>query len=157
MMDLWTARTRRKQIMIGAAGILLGLVIFQLVVLGPLLRARGDAEQSLQRSAQTLDVVSAAQYSTAAERISQAPALPTDTMRALLIDGASDRGLSVSRLQSDDNATLTVQFESVVPQSVFVWLQDIERDFAIAPKRATLRADADGKVDASFEFQAAMQ
>ena len=153
MMALWTSRTDRERGLVALAVCVLVVAILQFGVLRPLLSAKANARMTLEAASRQLDVVSAEAIAGAAQASAARPApVPAEALRSSLLQLATARGVSVSRLQTAEDGRLILQFERAAPGLVYAWLADVDQAHGLAPQRASLFAEGDGLVRASFEF-----
>ena len=153
MMDFWATRSVRERLLILLAFGLVTALALNLLVVRPLRSAEAKAADSLAVAARTLDAVSAARP---AERAGAGPAAPTasgESLRAYLVDLASQRGLAVSRLQTSEQGAISIQFDNASAPLLFSWLEAAERQLDAVPSRASVFAEPSGTVRANFEFR----
>ena len=102
----------------------------------------------------TLDAVVAARPAAGRSGAQQlTPSVSGEDLRARLVDLAGERGLAVSRLQSNERGAIIIQFDQASVQSLFSWLEMAERQLGAQPAQASVFADTSGTVRASFEFR----
>lgn len=153
MIEFWSARSLRERLLILFAGLLVAVLFTNLLVVRPLRAAKESAEASLAVASRTLDAVSAARQATAAGPAPTVPGIVGADLRSSLVDLAAQRGISVSRLQSNESGAIIIQFDQVVSQPLFAWLEAVERQLGAQPVQVSLFANAGGTVRASFEFR----
>ena len=153
MTGYWASRTPREQGLIGIAALLLAITLVQFAIVKPLRAARAEAALSLEAASRQLDVVST-EIATLRPQTDTGRVAPATSrnVRADLLQLATGRGLSVSRLQTAENGRLILQFERTVPTLVHAWLADAEKTYGLVPERVSMFAEEDGRVRASFEF-----
>lgn len=154
MMEYWSSRSVRERLLILCAGLLATALLANVLIVRPLLAARESAEASLAVASRTLDAVVAARPA-GSGRGTDLPvaSVSGEDLRARLVDLASQRGLAVSRLQSNERGAIIIQFDQASVQSLFSWLEMAERQLGAQPTQASVFADASGTVRASFEFR----
>lgn len=152
MMEYWSTRSVRERLLILFAGLLATALLANVLIVRPLLAARESAESSLAVASRTLDAVVAARPVVSGGRDMPAMSVSGEDLRARLVDLASQRGLAVSRLQTNERGAIIIQFDQASVQSLFSWLEMAERQLGAQPAQASVFADASGTVQASFEF-----
>jgi general secretion pathway protein M len=152
MMEYWTTRSVRERLLILFAGLLATALLANVLIVRPLLAARESAEASLAVASRTLDAVVAARPVVGGGRDMPEMSVSGEDLRARLVDLASQRGLAVSRLQTNERGAIIIQFDQASVQSLFSWLEMAERQLGAQPAQASVFADASGTVRASFEF-----
>lgn len=153
MTEFWSTRSVRERLLILLAGLLAAALLTNLLVVRPLLTAKSDAAASLAVASRTLDVVSAARPVSNARQTPGASSVAGEDLRSRLVGLAAQRGISVSRLQSNERGAIIIQFDQVSVQSLFAWLEAAERELGAEPAQASIFSDAAGTVRASFEFR----
>ncbi|MEZ5985335.1 MAG: type II secretion system protein GspM [Hyphomonas sp.] len=153
MKDFWLARSARERLLILMAALLVTALLLNVLLVRPLRTARQNAELSLAVASRTLDAVSAARANVGTEQTTGGPVVSGEDLRARLVDLASQRGLAVSRLQSNERGAIIVQFDQASVQTLFAWLEAAERQLGAEPAQASIFADTSGMVRASFEFR----
>ena len=154
MMDYWMTRSARERLLILLAAGLVAVLLLNLFVVRPLRAAHAEASVSLAVASRTLDAVSAARPAGMADAGQDASApLPAEALRARLVDLAASHGLSVSRLQMDEQGSIVIQFDQAASSLLFAWLESAERQLGATPTQASVFAEASGTVRANFEFR----
>lgn len=153
MNDFWLARSARERLLILMAALLVTALLLNVLLVRPLRTARQNAELSLAVASRTLDAVSAARANVGTEQATGGPVVSGEDLRARLVDLAAQRGLAVSRLQSNERGAIIVQFDQASVQTLFAWLEAAERQLGAEPAQASIFADTSGTVRASFEFR----
>lgn len=153
MTEFWSTRSVRERLLILLAGLLAAALLTNLLVVRPLLTAKSDAAASLAVASRTLDVVSAARPVSNARQTPGASGVAGEDLRSRLVGLAAQRGISVSRLQSNERGAIIIQFDQVSVQSLFAWLEAAERELGAEPAQASIFSDAAGTVRAIFEFR----
>ena len=144
MTEFWSTRSVRERLLILLAGLLAAALLTNLLVVRPLVTAKSDAAASLAVASRTLDVVSAARPVSNARQTPGASGVAGEDLRSRLVGLAAQRGISVSRLQSNERGAIIIQF---------AWLEAAERELGAEPAQASIFSDAAGTVRASFEFR----
>ena len=154
MTEFWSTRSVRERLLILFAGLLVAVLLTNLLIVRPLQAAKESASASLAVASRTLDAVSASRTSENAGPASGASGIAAQDLRSRLVELAANRGISVSRLQSNERGAIIIQFDQVSVQPLFAWLEAAERELGAEPAQASVFADTGGTVRASFEFQA---
>jgi len=153
MIEFWSTRSVRERLLILLAGVLAAVLLTNLLVVRPLRAAKESSEASLAVASRTLDAVSAIRLAASAAPAPGAPSVAGVDLRSSLVDLAAERGISVSRLQSNESGAIIIQFDQVAAQSLFAWLEAAERQLGAEPAQASIFTDTGGTVRASFEFR----
>jgi general secretion pathway protein M len=150
MSALWQGLSPRERALIMAAAGALALMLLTLVLAPRLKAGRAEAKAELQQAVMLNEWVSA--QTAQPGRVPAATNVPIEDVRTRLLDAAARRGLAVSRLQATEEANLVFQFEAAPSQTLFGWLAEAEDGLGLAPLRATIDAEDDGRVRASVTF-----
>ncbi|WP_321489860.1 type II secretion system protein GspM [uncultured Hyphomonas sp.] len=153
MIEYWSTRSVRERLLILVAGVLVAVLLTNLLVVRPLRAAKESASTSLAVASRTLDAVSASRPMANAGGAPGATGVAAQDLRSRLVELAANRGISVSRLQSNERGAIIIQFDQVSVQPLFAWLEAAERELGAEPAQASVFADAGGTVRASFEFR----
>lgn len=157
----WSSLNLRERTLVGLAAALSAVILIWQAVLVPVLNAKAEAKADLASASGRLDLLVEG-YS--AKRIegglSGAGAngqtvLGMDAFKGAVTRDAAAKGLSISRLQGDDEASVMLVFERVQPQQLFYWLQAVETEFGGRVSRMTLEQAGEGAVRASLELEQA--
>ncbi|MEZ6000851.1 type II secretion system protein GspM [Hyphomonas sp.] len=157
MTEYWSTRSARERLLILVAGLLIAVLLSNLLIVRPLLAAKESASASLEVASRTLDAVSGSRSVANAGTASGPSSLAVQDLRSRLVELAARRGISVSRLQSNERGAIIIQFDQVSVQPLFAWLEAAERELGAEPAQASVFADAGGTVRASFEFRGGAQ
>lgn len=144
----------REKLLVGAAAILLILVVFIQFVSMPLLRAHAQAVTQNEVAAQTLAQVSLAGPAINAKPSQVAEAPSADAFRQVIISTARNRGLAVSRIQSTPSGGVKIVMEEASPKAIFAWLAELEGTQEIRSDQLVMSGvgDGSGRVRASIDF-----
>lgn len=153
MMEFWSTRSVRERLLILLAGLLVAALLTNLLIVRPLLAAKSSATASLAVASRTLDAVSASRPIASARQTPGVSGVVGEDLRSRLVELAAQRGISVSRLQSNERGAIIIQFDQVSVQPLFAWLEAAERELGAEPAQASVFSDAAGTVRASFEFR----
>lgn len=153
MTEFWSTRSVRERLLILVAGLLVTVLLTNLLVVRPLRAAKESAEASLAVASRTLDAVLASGQTPSAGKATGVSGVAGADLRSRLVELAAQRGISVSRLQSNERGAIIIQFDQVSVQPLFAWLEAAERELGAEPAQASVFADAGGTVRASFEFR----
>jgi type II secretory pathway component PulM len=147
MMSVWSARSAREKLLLGAAAavvILAGLIQFLLI---PAVQRRADAEVRVGEAASTL--LRLERLRTAG--VTQAPAAPRANAAASAAALASEAGL-VAAIAPEGAPALSFIFPSADPQQVFGWIAQVETSLGLRVRSAELTAAEPGRVSAAITF-----
>ncbi|MEZ5998422.1 MAG: type II secretion system protein GspM [Hyphomonas sp.] len=154
-MKAWFLQLTRREQLILTSGIGIAVLCLVWMLLVPALRtSHADARQSLADAIEADELALAGAGASLSGRARpQLAGMPAARQRQVMIDAAANRGLTVSRLQAPDSASILFQFEKVPSPALFAWLEDLERQLGQEPTRATIEAAEAGGVRASVEFR----
>lgn len=147
MMSVWSARSAREKLLLGAAGafvMVAGLVQFLLI---PAVQRRADAEIRVAEAASTLLRLERLR----AAGVTQAPAVPTANAGASAAALAAEAGL-VAANSPNGAPALSFIFPSADPQLVFGWIAQVETRLGLKVQSAELTAAEPGRVSAAITF-----
>ncbi|MEH6677431.1 type II secretion system protein GspM [Phenylobacterium sp.] len=151
MVDWWTTRSRREQILLGALAGLLLIFILWFGVASPLRGAARDAEDHLARALADEAVVDAAVTEIA--RLGEAAPAPTRSapVEQLVADTAAAAGLEVVRIEAggDGGVQAVVMGPSA---SVMPWIALLLAEHAIAARHLTVLKGDVGQLDVDATF-----
>jgi general secretion pathway protein M len=153
MTEYWASRSLRERSLILLAGALIAVLLLNLLMIRPLLAAKAEAVTSVALASRTLDAVSAARPGSNSGAGQVTLTVAGEDLRSRLVDLAAQRGLAVSRLQSNERGAIIIQFDQASAQVLFAWLESAERQLGATPAEASVFAEASGAVRASFEFR----
>ena len=151
MVDWWTTRSRREQIMLGVmAALLLGFLLW-FGVAAPLRTAAQDASAHLTRALGDEAVVDSAVAEIA--RLGEAAPPPTSAgpLDRLVADTAAEAGLRVIRIEAvaDGGVQAVVSGPST---QVLPWIARLQSEHAIAARHLTLLKGDVGQLDVDATF-----
>jgi type II secretory pathway component PulM len=153
MMEYWASRSLRERVLILLAGALIAALLLNLLMIRPLRAAKAEAASSVAVASRTLDAVSAARPDARVGVGQVTLTVAGEDLRSRLVDLATQCGLAVSRLQSNERGAIIIQFDQASAQVLFAWLEAAERQLGAMPAEASIFAEASGTVRASFEFR----
>jgi len=153
MMEYWASRSPRERVLILLAGALIAALLLNVLMIRPLRAAKAEAASSVAVASRTLDAVSAARPDARTGAGQVTLTVAGEDLRSRLVDLATQRGLAVSRLQSNERGAIIIQFDQASAQVLFAWLEAAERQLGAMPAEASIFAEASGTVRASFEFR----
>lgn len=161
MTQWWQKLTMRERSMIALAAIICGGFIFLQLIISPALKARTANKMDVARSAQMLDIISNrapnGNSDTDATANTFKENLDPDSFRRAILDTASNRGLTITRVQMTDDGKVTVQLDDTPAQAVFAWLFDLKRTVGVEVSKATMSNVGGNLVRSSFEFGGSSQ
>ena len=146
-MSVWSARSAREKLLLGAAGafvMVAGLVQFLLI---PAVQRRADAEVRVAEAASTLLRLERLR----AAGVTQTPAAPTANAGASAAALAAEAGL-VAAIAPNGAPALSFIFPSADPQQVFGWIAQVETRLGLTVQSAELTAAEPGRVSAAITF-----
>jgi len=161
MRTWWTGLNMRERWLVGLAAALSAIILIWQAVLMPVLNTKAGAKGDLAAASEQLDLLLEGYSRKRMEGgLSGAGAngetvLSMDAFKGAVTRDAAAKGLSISRLQGDDEASVILVFERVQPQQLFYWLQAVETEFGGRVSRMTLEQAGEGAVRASLELEQA--
>ena len=157
MIEWWDKLSLRERGLVGAAGILLALIIVLQFILFPLLSSHAEASLRADQASRTLDVMTSRGLSQAAGLPAAAGnAMDADARRRAILETASRRGLAIARVQVSAEGLVTVQVDDTSAENVFAWLSDLRSNAGLEASKATMNETGTGLVRSSFEFGGAV-
>lgn len=151
MVDWWTTRSRREQIMLGVmAALLLGFLLW-FGVAAPLRTAAKDASAHLTRALGDEAVVDAAVAEIA--RLGEAAPPPTAAgpLDQLVTDTAAEAGLKIIRIEATADGAVQAVVSGPSTQ-VLPWIATLQSEHAIAARHLTLLKGDVGQLDVDATF-----
>jgi len=157
----WNSMAARERLLIAIAGGLSLLVILWQFILVPALSARADARSDLAQSSQTLTRLQEAYMARRVAGVIQTavpasqPGVSSEAFKGRVTRAASDKGLSITRLQSGDDGVIGVVFERADPRLLFFWLEEVETRLGGRITRMTMEQAGDGAVRLNVDIEGA--
>ncbi len=148
---------RERLLIIMAVSLTVLVAIWQLVLV-PTLSARADAKVQLAASSQTLTHLQEAYMVLRAKGDVEfvdaaAPGLAADAFKTAVTRSATNKGLSISRLQVAGNGSVGLVFERADPRQIFFWLEDVDTRLGGQISRLTIERAAEGSVRVNVEIE----
>lgn len=135
MSEWWRGLEDRERILLAVAGVLTALVVVLQFILMPVFEQQRSMQAELDRAADQLNHIERAYLQGRALGAVTATAtremISEDAFKAAITQSASEKGLSITRLQSGAT-TVGVMIEQADPRLVFFWLEDLERRIGAA-------------------------
>lgn len=157
MKSWWQGLVPRERFLIGVAGGLTTLVICFQFILVPALNARAAAKDNLQAATERLNVLQEA-YQLKRLSDKQRPqtmnALSAEAFKAAVTQSATDKGLSISRLQNAGETSVSIVFDNSDPRLVFFWLNDVETRLGGQVERMSVEQSGGGQVRVNVDLEA---
>lgn len=146
--------------MVAIAGGLTLLVVFWQFMLIPTLNAKATARADLREASQTLTRVQQVYMRNlnAGSLATGAAAQPVQSIEAFksqVTQAASEKGLSISRLQAGNDTTISLVLERVDPRLLFLWLEEVETRYSGQINRLAIDQSGDGTVRLSVDIERA--
>ena len=156
----WTELAPRERLLIALAGGLLAMVIVWQFLLVPTLATRAEARADLARASLTLSQLQEAYMARRASGLVEAvtpgqASVSGEAFKVLVTRAASDKGLSIARLQGGDGASVGLVFERADPRLVFYWLEEVETRLGGRVTRLTIEQAESGMVRVSVDIEGA--
>ena len=151
MMDWWTGRSRREQILLGVMGALAAGLLLWFGVAAPLRGAAQDASTHLARALADEAVVDAAvaEIARLGERPPTARSAPVEQ---LVAETAASAGLDVIRIEPAAEGGGVQAVVSGPSTVVLPWIAGLQADHAIAARHLTLLKGDVGELDVDATF-----
>lgn len=128
----WQGLAPRERLLLTIAAVLSALVIVWQFMLVPTVKARDAARVRYTATSATLAGVQEAYMAryvsgkvSAASVAGPQTGLSGDAFKAALTTSATQKGLSISRLQGAENEAVSVLIEAADPRLVLFWLDDV--------------------------------
>ena len=155
----WQGLADRERLLIQVAAGLTGVILLWQFMLNPVMNARADARIELAQLDQDLSRLQEAYVAKRARGTVQfLPEIQSeytgDAFKMAVTRSASERGLSISRLQGQDE-TIGLVFESADPRFIFFWLEDVETRLGGQVNRLVMEQSGGGLVRARVDLRAA--
>ncbi|MCR9269592.1 MAG: type II secretion system protein M [Hyphomonadaceae bacterium] len=155
----WSGLETRERLLIAIAATLTLLVVIWQFVLVPSVNARAEARANLEEADRDLSRIQESyMLKRAIGAASPTNARPTsasiEDFKAAVTGSASDIGLSISRLQGDDSASVRLVFENADPRLVFLWLEDIQAKHGGQVSRFNMEQAGGGMVRVNVDLVA---
>jgi len=137
--------TEREKLMLLLGGASIILVLFYLLVVGPLLKDNAASERALLSEKSRYERVSRiiAQLD---RQETQSPArqqATVNSIRSAITESAKIKGINISRLQPGLDGGLGVWFNEVSGGDLFAWLTMLETKYAIKARKISLNPNHD--------------
>jgi general secretion pathway protein M len=156
MMSWLKGLDRRERWLVSLAATLTGLVIIWQFVVVPATAAHQEARAELAEADTNLARLQEAYMRKRAKGVSLASnvagnQLTGDAFKTAVTNAASEKGLSISRLQGGSGATVGLVFEQADPRFIFFWLEDVETRLNGTVTRLVIEQAGGGRVRASID------
>ncbi|MGB3626989.1 MAG: type II secretion system protein GspM [Henriciella sp.] len=155
----WEALSLREKGLIGAAGLLVGILVIWYGLVSPSLAARDaaaierqTAAAQLSRVEQLAAAVRARSPAQAAIAVSTATTLGAEAFKTEVTREAQAAGLSIARLQGADDGRFSMVFEQADPRQLFYFLSLVETQLGGRVERLSMDKAGNGRVRATVEL-----
>lgn len=160
MSDWWSSLSLRERAMVAVAGGLTLLIVFWQFMLIPTLNAKAAARADLLEASQTLTRVQQVymrNLNSGALSVgaNDQPVQSIEAFKSQVTQAASEKGLSISRLQAGNDTTISLVLERVDPRLLFLWLEEVETRLAGQINRLAIDQSGDGTVRLSVDIERA--
>lgn len=158
MKQTWQSLTEGERFLIYGAGALLLVFLLVFLVFNPLRSARDSADQfEADAERQFIEVSALARQAKSLRGNGSEAAggrrLERDvSTRVLISRSARSAGITISRIQPNDNGALTLWIDSVASQSFYVWVRGLDEDYGLAPDNVSLQSQPSGTLRAQIQF-----
>ncbi|CAN5207495.1 hypothetical protein BH09PSE6_BH09PSE6_35040 [soil metagenome] len=148
LLDRWSAMNPRERTLVSAAGIVVGIALFYLVLIEP----AWTGKERLERDLPVLRT-DAAQVAGIAEATGRAPRRNPNIDLQTSVNTALTAGGLTANVTTNPSGSVTVKFDKVVHSTTAAWAQRTVRDVGARIEAATLIAGAEpGRVNAEYTF-----
>jgi len=156
MKQLWMERNERERLLLAIAGGLMALLVLWQLVLKPVAAYRADAQAGYERAQERLEEMqrAAAQAAALMARSRDGEASPTGDVRGIAMAAARAKGLTVTRLQPNDDGGLTLWIDGVDTRVLYDWVVMLQKDHGIVVQKASVSAN-DGAATVRAQLQLA--
>jgi type II secretory pathway component PulM len=152
----WIGLEQRERVLVAIAAILTAIVLVWQFAILPATAARAEAKAALEQADTTLARLQEAYMR---KRARGAPVNATtspntlkgDAFKTAVTSAASEKGLSISRIQGGNENTIGLIFESADPRFVFFWLEEVETRLGGAISRLVIEQAGGGRVRVSVD------
>ena len=155
----WTNLEARERLLIALAGLLTALVVIWQFVFVPSMSALAEARADLEESDRDLSRIQEAYM----QKRAQGAAAPTNArptsasiedFKAAVTGSADDIGLSIARLQGDNETSVRLVFENADPRLVFLWLEEVQAKHSGQVTRFNMEQAGGGQVRVNVDLVA---
>ena len=156
MMRWWSGLAQREQILVATAAVLTVLFGLWQFMLVPTFAAQDRARSDLLQARTVLSRVQEAygRQRASYESVSaNLAATSSDALKAEVTRTARDKGLAIARLQTGDDGTISLLFESADPRVFFFWLEEAETRLGGRVARLTKEQAGGGNIRANDEYE----
>lgn len=155
-MSWWKGLDRRERMLVSIAACLTALVVTWQFVIVPAISAHADARAELAEADANLSRLQEAYMHKRAQGVAAAAniggnQLSGDAFKTAVTSSASEKGLSISRLQGGNTSTVGLVFEEADPRFIFFWLEDVETRLNGNVTRLVIEQAGGGRVRASVD------
>lgn len=132
MNDWWTNLSDRERVLVSIAGVLMAIVVFWFFVIQPIMKSNEHSHERLMTASKRMQLLEGAVQTKMVRAMSFTPADERVTVRGSLksnvTQSAAEKGLSISRIQGDDDSVVGVFIDDADPRLLFYWADDLERN-----------------------------
>ncbi len=138
-MTAWfTALSQREKLLIVGGAALIGVVLFAMMVMGPVLRFQSTARLAYDDASTTYQLVARA-----AESPSGDNSLDSSAMRSILTRTAGRSGVVINRINSN-GAEIDLSISNINTGRLYGWLGLLQLEHKIVVREAQIRPSNDG-------------
>ncbi|MDJ0920786.1 MAG: type II secretion system protein GspM [Henriciella sp.] len=152
----WNDLAPRERVLIGTAAVLTVLFILWQFILVPTFTAQDRARAELTQARTVLTRVQEAygrQRASPEDLSANLAATSTDALKTEITRAASDKGLAIARLQTGEDGSISLLFDSADPRIFFFWLEEVETRLGGRVARLTMEQAGGGNIRANIEFE----
>lgn len=156
MIGWWNGLAPRERALVGTAGALTVLFVLWQFILVPMFAAQERARSDLVQARTVLTRVQEAygrQRASNEAASANLAATSTDALKAEVTRTARDKGLAIARLQTGDDGSISLLFESADPRIFFFWLEEAETRLGGRVTRLTMEQAGGGNIRANVDFE----
>lgn len=156
MKNWWMNLEVRERILIYVAGALAIFFVAWQFVMVPTIEDRRIARADLSATTTRLNILQEAYQGKLVLGSVSTPSQPTlssDAFKTSVTQSASEKGISISRLQTDQDNALGIIIEDVDPRLAFFWLNDIEARLGGVIERLSIEQAGNGNARVSVDIK----
>ena len=159
MISWWQKMAPRERLLIGAAGLLTGLIVVWQFVFVPTMTTHAEARANLDETDRVLSQIQENYVSKRADGAASAVNARTesgsvDEFKSAVTGSAGNIGLSIARLQGDDTSNVRLVFENSDPRLIFLWLEDVNAKHSAQVMRFSMEQAGNGLVRVNVDLAA---
>lgn len=158
MKAYWRNLTKREQVLVSSAAVLLLLTVIYLLIAQPLIAYHTESERAYNRALAQFKAVRtyAGQLQPTADDgpVNQ----QSVNLRTAISTAARASGVEISRLQPSEDGTLTIWAEQIQSAQLFLWLDTLSKNHTIGPQNILIqKTSVSGNLRVQLQFSSAQR